>query len=219
MAMILAGRKRGMTQLFDEHGFVVPCTVIELEKNIVTQIKKEATDGYAALQLGSEAVTANDPRKKEARTKKPQRGHFKKAGVEAKKNLHECRLASEEELDGIEAGSAFGVELFKEVGFVDVSARSKGKGFQGVMKLFNYKGGPASHGSSSHRRRGSQGMRTTPGRVFPGRKFPRRMGNENMTVQNLEVVKIDEEKQILVVKGAVPGPNNGRVYVTKACKK
>lgn len=205
-----------MAHVFDEKGNLVPCTVIEVERNVVTQVKTVESDGYKAVQIGSEKVVAKDPRKKEARTTKPLRGHFAKHGVEPRKNLCECRMDC---VEGVEAGQEFGVEIFQEIAFVDVTGTSKGKGFQGVMKMFNYAGGPASHGSKHHRTRGSQGMRTTPGRCLPGGKRPSQMGNRQVTVQTLKVIRVMPEDNLLVVCGAVPGPNDGLVYVTPAIKK
>lgn len=216
MTRKLMGRKRGMTQVFNDNGDVIPCTVIECEKNVIVQIKTGDTDGYTAIQTGCELITAKDPRRKEARTKKPLSGHFKKAGVEPRKHLNESRL---ENLEGLEVGQEFGVELFEGVTYVDVTGTSKGKGFQGVMKRHNYSGGPASHGSKFHRGRGSQGMRTTPGRCFPGGKRPGHMGQRRVTLQNLQVVKIDQEKNLLLIGGAVPGPIDSLVYVSTAVKK
>jgi large subunit ribosomal protein L3 len=217
MALKLMGRKRGMVQLFDESGNIVPCTAIELQKNIVTQIKTDETDGYAAIQLGFEEVVAKDPRRQEARTKKPQRGHFKKSGVSARKHLVESKI---EDTAEIALGQEFGAEIFQEARFVDVTATSKGKGFQGVMKLHNYKGGPASHGASLfHRGRGSQGQRSTPGRVMKGMPQASHMGDRRVTVQNLEIVQVRAEEQIILVKGAVPGPVDGLVYITAAKKR
>lgn len=213
---ILLGRKRGMTNVFDSKGNLIPCTVIECEKNVITQIKTNDTDGYTAVQSAFEVVTANDPRKKEARTTKPMRGHFAKANVEPRKHLVESRVDS---VENVEVGQEFGVEMFADTRFVDVTGTSKGKGFQGVIKMFHFKGGPASHGSKFHRDRGSQGMRTTPGRCFPGGKRPSQMGNRRVTVQSLEVIQINEEDNLLLVRGAIPGPRNGVVRVSPAIKK
>ncbi|CDR33053.1 50S ribosomal protein L3 [Criblamydia sequanensis] len=217
MALKLMGRKRGMVQLFDDAGNAVPCTAIELSKNVVTQIKTEETDGYVAVQLGFEEVIAKDSRTKEKRTKKPQRGHFLKSGVQPVKNLSESRL---EKVEDIQLGQEFGVEVFNEIKHVDVTGISKGKGFQGVMKLHNYSGGPASHGASQfHRSRGSQGMRSTPGRCLPGIPQASHMGDRKVTVQNLRVVEVLPEDNVLLVEGAIPGPVNGLVYITAAEKK
>lgn len=213
---LLMGKKSGMTQFFDENGKVVPCTVITFDKNVVVQVKTKETDGYAAVQVGYDLVEANDPRRLEARTKKPQRGHFKKAGVAPLKKLKEFRV---EETSGYEVGQELDVTMFENIKFVDVTGMSKGKGFQGVMKLHNYAGGPASHGSAFHRARGSQGMRTTPGRCFPGAKRPGLMGNRKVTTQNVKIMKIDQENNLIVVVGSIPGPIDGRVCIAPAIKK
>jgi large subunit ribosomal protein L3 len=216
MALTMMGKKRGMMQLFDEKGNVVVCTVIQAEPNVITQIKTKETDGYAAVQLGFEKVTGKTQRTIEARTGKPQLGHFKKAGVEARRYLLESRVDSTDEYA---LGQEIGVNIFDGVEFVDATAISKGKGYQGVMKRHNFAGGPASHGSGFHRHAGSTGMRSTPGRGLPGGKKAGQMGNERVTVQNLEVVKVDPENHLIVVKGQVPGPRNGLVYLTQAKKK
>lgn len=216
MTRKLMGRKRGMAHVFDDMGNLVPCTVIELEKNVVTQIKTEESDGYKAIQIGCETVKAKDPRTKESRTKKPLRGHFAKSGVEPRKNLCEFRV---DDVEGYELGQEIGLETLAEIEYVDVMGTSKGKGFQGVMKLHNYSGGPASHGSKFHRRRGSQGMRSTPGRCLPGGKRPCQMGNKRVTTQSLKVIRVDQEENLLLVRGAVPGAVDGLVCVSPAVKK
>lgn len=217
MTLKLMGRKRGMVQLFDKDGNAVPCTAIEFSKNVIVQVKTNETDGYSAVQLGFEDVVAKDARRKEARTKKPLRGHFKKHGVEPKKNLIETRLANDSDY---QSGQEFGVEVFEQATHVDVCGTSKGKGFAGVMKKHNYAGGPASHGASQfHRGRGSQGMRSTPGRCLPGIPQASHMGDIKVTVQNLRIVKVMPGEQILLVEGAVPGPTDSLVYVTEARKK
>lgn len=215
MALKFMGKKRGMTQLFDEQGNVVVCTVIEAEPNVITQIKNQETDGYQAIQLGFEKVKAKDARRLEKRTKQPQLGHFKKAGVESRRYLAESRVES---LDNYTVGQEINVSLFQVGAFIDVTAQSKGKGYQGVMKLHNFRGGPASHGSSFHRHAGSTGMRTTPGRCLPGGKRASHMGDEKVTVQNLKVISIDPETNVILVSGAVPGPNGGIVYLSEAKK-
>lgn len=217
MTLKLMGRKRGMVQLFDKDGNAVPCTAIEFSKNVIVQVKNQETDGYSAVQLAFEDVKAKDPRRKEARTKKPIRGHFKKHGLEPKKHLIESRVKENSEF---QSGQEFGVETFEKATHVDVSGISKGKGFQGVMKKHNYAGGPASHGASQfHRGRGSQGMRSTPGRCLPGIPQASQMGNVKVTVQNLRVVRIMPEEQLLLVEGAIPGPTDALVYVAEARKK
>jgi len=216
MALTLMGKKRGMIQLFDEKGNVVVCTVIQAEPNVVTQIKTKETDGYTAVQLGFEKVTGKTEQTIEKRAGKPRLGHFKKAGVEARRFLLESRADS---VDEFQMGQEISVEAFNGVEFVDATAVSKGKGYQGVMKRHNFAGGPASHGSGFHRHAGSTGMRSTPGRGLPGGKKAGQMGNEQVTVQNLKVVRIEAEDHLIIVKGQVPGPRNGLVYLTQAKKK
>ena len=216
MALRLMGKKRGMTQLFDDKGNTVACTVIEVEPNIITQIKTKENDGYNAIQLGFEKIVTKDPRTIDKRTTKPLRGHFKKANVEARKHLTESRLES---IEGYTLGQELDVSLFADVPFVDATAMTKGKGYQGVIKLYNFAGGPAAHGSGFHRHAGSTGMRSTPGRCLPGGKRASHMGYERQTVQNIRVVEINAEDGIIVVAGQVPGPRNGLVYLSSAVKK
>jgi large subunit ribosomal protein L3 len=214
MSRKLMGKKRGMMQVFDEQGRAVACTVIEAQPNVIVQIKSEELDGYSALQLGFDEVKTKDPRTIEKRVSKQLRGHFKKGNVAPQRHLTEVRVES---TDGFNVGQELTVDQFSEIPFVDVTAISKGKGYQGVMKLHNYAGGPGSHGSSFHRHAGSTGMRTSPGRCLPGGKRASHMGLERKTIQNLEVLRIEDN--CLLVKGAVPGPRNGLVYITPAKKK
>lgn len=216
MALKLMGKKRGMTQLFDEKGNAVVCTVIEIEPNVVTQIKTKEKDGYVALQLGADKVKGKTQQTIDRRAGKPQLGHFKKAGVEARRSMAESKLVSTAEYA---LGQEIGVEIFEGIDFVDATAMSKGKGYQGVMKRHNFAGGPASHGSGFHRHAGATGMRSTPGRGLPGGKKAGHMGHEQVTVQSLRVVQVNKEDQLVVVKGQVPGPRNGLVYLTQATKK
>lgn len=210
----LMGKKRGMVQLFDETGNAVPCTVIEVEPNVVTQIKTKEIDGYTAIQIGFDKITAGDPRTIERRAGKPLAGHFKKASVEPRRFLTEFRV---DDTDAYTIGQELTAEQFADVAFIDATAISIGKGYQGVMKLYNYAGGPAAHGSGFHRHAGSTGMRSTPGRCLPGGKRASHMGLDRRTVQNIQVVKVQDN--LIIVKGQVPGPRNGLVYVTKAVKK
>lgn len=206
-----------MTQIFDAKGNIVVCTVIELEPNVVTQIKTKEKDGYQAIQIGFETIKAKDPRRCAARSNKPQRIAFEKSGIAPRKKLKENRLA---DTDSYSVGQEIGVEIFSEGEYVDIMGISKGKGFQGVMKRHNFAGGAASHGASRcHRLAGSTGMRSTPGRNLPGGKKAGQMGNERVTVQNLEVVKVSAEERLLLVKGAVPGARNALVHVSTAVKK
>lgn len=216
MSLTMMGKKRGMMQLFDEKGNVVVCTVIQVEPNVVVQVKTKEIDGYTAVQLGFNKVVGKTQYTIEKRAGKPRVGHFKKAGVEPRRYLLESRV---EKVDEYSLGQEIGVDLFNEVEFVDATATSKGKGYQGVMKRHNFGGGPASHGSSFHRHAGSTGMRSTPGRGLPGGKKAGQMGNERVTVQNIRVVRIDKENNLIIVKGQVPGPNNGLVYIRRAVKK
>lgn len=212
MTLKLMGKKRGMTRIFDEKGNHVVCTVISAEPNVISQIKKKESDGYEAVQLSAFKVKPSKARN----VTKPLQGHFKKAGIEPRDHCIESRLASTEEF---QVGQEVSVGYFSDVIFVDVAGVSKGKGFQGVIKRHHFAGGPASHGSGFHRHGGSTGMRTSPGRCLPGQKKAGRMGGERVTQQNLRVVRIDEEKQVILVEGAIPGARGGLVYITKAEKK
>lgn len=206
----LMGRKVGMTQIFDEQGLLIPCTVISIEPNVVVQKKTKEVDGYESYQLGAEKVADS----KKRNVTKPLVGHFAKAKVEPRKRLQETFSAEE-----LEIGQEIGVEYFEGEKLVDVRGRSKGKGFQGVMKRHNFSGGPAAHGSGFHRHAGSTGMRSTPGRTLPGHKMPGHMGDRRVTTELLEIVKVDVEKQVILVRGSVPGAKNGLVTVRKALKK
>jgi len=210
------GKKRGMTQVFDEQGRLVPCTAIEAQPSVITQIKTQDTDGYEAVQLAFDEVKVRDARTVAKRVNKPQRGLFEKSGVAASKRLYEMRVDNGA---SFEVGQKIGIQTFSDAKFVDVSATSKGKGFQGVIKKYNFAGGPAAHGSGFHRHAGSTGMRSTPGRSLPGGPRPSHMGAKKITVENLRVVAIDEENNLLLVEGAVPGPKNGMVLISNAKKK
>jgi large subunit ribosomal protein L3 len=199
-----------ITRSFTEEGVSSPGTVIEATPNRVTQVKTEATDGYNALQ-----VTAGE--KKASRVNKPEAGHFAKAGVEAGRGLWEFRLSGDE--GNFEVGSEITVEVFNDVKKVDVTGTSKGKGFQGTVKRWNFSMQDATHGNSlSHRAPGSIGQNQSPGRVFKGKKMFGHMGAERVTTQNLEVVRVDVERGLLLVKGAIPGAVNGDVIVKPAVK-
>jgi large subunit ribosomal protein L3 len=215
MARKLMGKKRGMMQLFDDQGNAVVCTVIEAEPNVVTEIKTKEKHGYNAIQLGFEKIVTKDPRTVQKRVKKPQLGHFNRVGVEPRRYLSECRV------DGaFEVGQELGVGIFEKAELVDVRARSIGKGYQGVMKKYNFAGASgASHGAGPvHRHAGSTGMRSTPGRCFKGGPRPSHMGDNNVTVQGLRVMMVRPEDNIIVVKGSIPGPKNGLVYISEAVK-
>lgn len=202
----LIGRKIGMTSIFDENGKNIPCTVIEAGPCVVTQVRTEEVDGYSALQLGFDD-------KAEKRTTKAEAGHFKKAGTAPKKQVVEFRDFGGE----YKLGDTIGVDLFMEGEFVDVSGVSKGKGFQGVVKRHGFGGvGQATHGQHNRLRApGSIGAASYPARVFKGMKMAGRTGGENVTVQNLRVYKVVPEKNLIVVKGAVPGHKNAYVTILK----
>ena len=211
MAIGLIGRKVGMTRIFTEDGVSIPVTVIEATPNRVTAVKTAETNGYSALQVTAGTVKAN-------RLSKPDAGHFAKVGVEAGRGLWEFRLADNEGAD-ITVGSEITVEIFAETKKVDVAGTSKGKGFQGAVKRWNFRTQDATHGNSlSHRAPGSIGQNQSPGKVFKGKKMAGHMGAERVTVQSLEVVRVDAERNLLLVKGAVPGAIGGDVIVKPAVK-
>lgn len=216
MSRRLMGKKYGMTEVFQEDGTVAPCTVIHVEPNVVVQLKTEEADGYQAVQLGYEEIRVKDERTMENRCTKPRRGHFAKAGVSPRRYLFEDRDA---DLQGLSLGQEFGVEVFKDLEWVDVQGYTIGKGYQGVMKKHGFAGGPGAHGSKFHRRAGSTGMRSTPGRCLPGGKRASQMGNVLQTTQSLRVLKVDEEKGVILVKGAVPGHKGSVVWISPAIKK
>ncbi|GIU20466.1 MULTISPECIES: 50S ribosomal protein L3 [Shewanella] len=211
MAIGLIGRKVGMTRIFNEDGASVPVTVIEIAANRVTQVRTLDTDGYRALQVTTGTKKAN-------RITKPEAGHFAKAGVEAGRGLWEMRLADGEG-EGIEVGAELNVDIFADIAKVDVTGQSKGKGFQGGIKRWNFRTQDATHGNSlAHRANGSIGQNQTPGRVFKGKKMSGHMGAERVTTQNLEVIRVDAERNLLLVKGAVPGATNGDLIIKPAVK-
>jgi large subunit ribosomal protein L3 len=207
----MVGRKCGMSRIFTEEGVSVPVTVIELLPNRVTQIKNEELDSYCAVQVTWGSRQAN-------RVNQPQAGHFAKAGVEAGVGLCEFRLTSTE-LSALETGGEVKIDIFAEVKKVDVTGTSKGKGFAGVIKRHNFSTQDATHGNSlSHRAPGSIGQNQSPGRVFKGKKMAGQMGNVRCTSQSLEVVRVDVERNLLLVKGAVPGAAGAQVIVRPAVK-
>ena len=211
MTMGLVGRKCGMTRVFTDDGVSIPVTVIEAEPNRVTQVKTVETDGYRALQVTAGAV-------KPSRVSRPRAGHFAKAKVEAGDTLTEFRLADGEAAD-VEIGAEFKVDLFEAGQKVDVIGTSIGKGFAGTVKRHNFRTQDATHGNSlAHRAPGSIGQNQTPGRVFKGKKMAGQMGNVRRTAQNLEVVRVDADRNLLLIKGAVPGHKGGRVVVRPAIK-
>lgn len=212
MTIGLIGRKAGMTRVFNENGDSVPVTVIEVAPNRVTQLKNEETDGYRAVQ-----VTRGQRRA--SRVSKPLAGHFAKAGAEAGDGLWEWRLAADEGAE-LAVGAELKVNLLENVKMVDVTGVSKGKGFAGVIKRHNFSMQDATHGNSrSHRAAGSTGQNQSPGRVFKGKRMAGHMGDERVTTQNLQLVRIDVERNLLLIKGAVPGAPGGVVLVRPAVKK
>lgn len=211
MTIGVVGRKVGMTRVFKEDGTSLPVTVIEVEPNRITQLKTLEADGYRAVQVTTGVRRAN-------RVTKPMAGHFAKAGVEAGRGLWEFRLADNEGQDFANGGE-IKVDIFSEGQKVDVEGTSIGKGFAGVVKRYNFRTQDATHGNSlSHRAPGSIGQNQTPGRVFPGKKMCGHMGDKNRTNQNLEVVRVDTERNLLLVKGAVPGSKGSDVIVHPAIK-
>ncbi|MDV2857297.1 MULTISPECIES: 50S ribosomal protein L3 [Oceanimonas] len=211
MAIGLVGRKLGMTRVFTEDGVSIPVTVIEVDANRVTQVKTLEQDGYAAIQVTAGTKKAN-------RITKPEAGHFAKAGVEAGRGLWEFRLG-EGEGDSIEVGAELKVDIFADVKKVDVTGTSKGKGFAGAVKRWNFRTQDMTHGNSlSHRAPGSIGQNQSPGKVFKGKKMAGHLGAERVTTQNLEVVRVDVDRNLLLIKGAVPGATNGNVIVKPAVK-
>jgi large subunit ribosomal protein L3 len=210
MSLGLVGRKVGMTRVFSDDGVSTPVTVIEVEPNRISQIKTVETDGYAAIQVVSGSRRAS-------RVTKPMAGHYRKAGVEAGRGAWEFRVDS---IDDFELGSEIKADLFEQGQIVDVSGISKGKGFQGGVKRHNFSMQDATHGNSiSHRANGSIGQNQTPGRVFKGKKMSGHMGAEKCTTQNLEVVRVDAERNLVLIKGAVPGAKSGDVIIRPAVKQ
>ena len=204
----IIGKKVGMTQIFDEKGKVIPVTVIEAGPCLVAQVKSVETDGYNAIQLGFGDV-------KESKLNKPEKGHFAKAKLALKKHLREFRLDS---VDGVNVGDEIKVDTFQAGDKIDVQGTSKGKGFQGVIKRHGQSRGPMGHGSMYHRRPGSMGPTSTPGRVFKGKKLPGHMGRVTVTIQNLDVVKVDLDKNVILVKGSVPGAKGAILKIKSAVK-
>lgn len=211
MSLGVVGRKLGMTRVFTDEGVSLPVTVIHVEPNRISQLRSMDPDGYSALQ-----VTVG--RRRSVRVPRPLAGHFAKAGIEAGRGLWEFRLEAGQ-TEPYQVGSEFGVDLFAEGQIVDVAGISKGKGYAGTIKRHNFRGQDATHGNSlSHRVPGSVGQCQTPGRVFKGKKMAGQMGAMRSTSQNLEVVRVDAERNLLLVKGAVPGAKGGDVVVTPAVK-
>tara|TARA_A100000164_G_scaffold315320_1_gene294896 strand:+ start:621 stop:1256 length:636 start_codon:yes stop_codon:yes gene_type:complete len=211
MSVGLVGRKCGMTRVFTEEGRSVPVTVVEITPNRITKIKTNDRDGYAGIQ-----VTVGS--KKASRLSKPEAGQFQKAGVEVGRGFWEFKTDSSEEL--FEVGEALTLDRFQEGQLVDVSGTSKGKGFQGGVKRWNFRMQDATHGNSlSHRAPGSIGQNQTPGKVFKGKKMAGHMGSAKVTTQNLQIVKVDQARQLILIKGAVPGAPGGDLVITPAVKR
>ena len=211
MAIGLVGKKCGMTRVFTEAGASIPVTVVEISANRITQVKNTDVDGYQAIQ-----VTTGTRR--DSRVTAAQKGHFAKAGVAAGRGVWEFRT-NDSDLEGREIGGEILADLFEEGQIVDVTGQSKGKGFQGGVKRHNFSMQDATHGNSvSHRVLGSTGQNQSPGKVFKGKKMPGQMGNKRVTVQGLEVISVDAEKGLLVIKGAIPGATGGDVIVRPSVK-
>ena len=204
----ILGRKLGMTQVFTVDGDLIPVTVVEATPNVVLQKKTVETDGYNAIQLGFEDV-------KESKLNKPEKGHFAKANIAPKKHLREFRVES---VEGVTVGTEWTVTEFAEGDKLDIQGTSKGKGFQGVIKRHGQHRGPMGHGSMYHRRPGSMGPTSTPGRVFKGKKLPGHMGKVTVTIQNLDVIKVDADKNVVLVKGSVPGPKGAILKLKTSVK-
>ena len=209
MQKAIIGKKVGMTQIFDESGKVIPVTVIEAGPCVVTQKRTKEKDGYESMQLGFEDVA-------ERKLTKPEAGHLKKDDLPMKRHLHEFRI---EDTSQVDVGDILKVDMFAAGEFVDVTGVSKGKGFQGTIKRWNGQRTPTSHGGGPvHRHAGSMGANSTPSRIMKGKKMPGHMGAEQVTVQNLTVVKVDAELNLIAVRGAVPGPKGGLVYIKNTVK-
>lgn len=204
----LIGKKIGMTQIFNEEGKVIPVTVIEAGPCVVSQVKTEETDGYNSIQLGFGAI-------KESKVNKPERGHFTKANIAPARYLREIRVDS---IEDVKVGDELKADIFMAGDKIDIQGTSKGKGFQGVIKRHGQHRGPMGHGSMYHRRPGSMGSTSTPGRVFKGKKLPGHMGDVTSTILNLAVVKVDTDKNVILVKGSVPGAKGAVLRIRETVK-
>ena len=204
----IIGKKIGMTQIFDETGKVIPVTVIEAGPCVVAQVKTVETDGYNAIQLGFGDA-------KESKLNKPERGHFAKANLGLKKHLREFRV---EDFEDVTVGTEIKADSFEAGDKIDVQGTTKGKGFQGVIKRHGQSRGPMGHGSMYHRRPGSMGPTSTPGRVFKGKKLPGHMGRVTVTIQNLDIVRVDMDKNVILIKGSVPGAKGAILKLRKSVK-
>jgi large subunit ribosomal protein L3 len=206
VAVGILGKKLGMTQIFDEAGNAVPVTVIQAGPCVVTQIKTPDTDGYSAIQVGFEEVT-------EKALNKPKLGHLAKSGSSPVRHLKEYRV---EAADSYELGQAITADSFEPGQLVDVTGKSMGRGFAGYQKRHNFRRGPMAHGSKNHRLPGSTGAGTTPGRVYPGKRMAGQMGNAQVTIRKLQVVRVDSDRNLLLIKGAIPGKPGGLLSVAPA---
>jgi large subunit ribosomal protein L3 len=206
VAVGILGKKLGMTQIFDEAGNAIPVTVVQAGPCVVTQIKTPDTDGYAAIQVGFEEAT-------EKALNKPKLGHLVKSGSSPVRHLKEYRV---EVAEGYELGQAITAESFEAGQLVDVTGKSIGRGFAGYQKRHNFRRGPMAHGSKNHRLPGSTGAGTTPGRVYPGKRMAGQMGNAQVTIRKLEVVRVDSDRNLLLIKGAIPGKPGGLLSVAPA---
>jgi large subunit ribosomal protein L3 len=210
MAKVILGKKIGMTQIFTTDGKMIPVTVVEAGHGVVLQNKTVENDGYNAVQLGYGAV-------KDKKVTSPMKGHFAKAGVKPVKFIREVRLAAASEYT---VGQEIGVDVFAEGDVIDVTGIAKGKGFAGVIKRWNFRRGPMAHGSKSHREPGSMGPRMSGGggRVFKGKKLPGRMGGQQVTVQRLTIVRVDAERNLILIKGGIPGPKGNFMMIKSTIK-
>lgn len=206
MAVGILGKKLGMTQVFDEAGNAIPVTVVQAGPCVVTQIKTSDTDGYAAIQLGFDEVT-------EKALNKPEVGHLARSGSAPLRHLREYRVDA---ADGFELGQAVTADTFTQGQLVDVTGKSMGRGFAGYQKRHNFRRGPMAHGSKNHRAPGSTGAGTTPGRVYPGKRMAGQMGNARVTIRKLEVVRVDGDRNLLLIKGAIPGKPGGLLSIAPA---
>jgi large subunit ribosomal protein L3 len=207
MIQALLGRKLGMTRLFDENGVVTASTLVEAGPCFVTQLRSQEVDGYTAVQLGFGETR---------RQTKPQKGHLKKAGLPEKQGLAQLREVPADSLDDLELGARIDASMFEQGEIVDVVGTSKGKGFAGVMKRHNFHGGPKTHGQSDRwRHSGSVGSGTTPGRTFKGMRMGGHLGNARITVKNLRILSVDPERNLVALRGAIPGPNGGLIIIRK----
>ena len=208
MKKAILATKVGMTQIFNEDGLLIPVTVLQAGPCVVTQVKTEDNDGYAAVQVGFGEIG-------EKLVNKPEKGHFEKAGVDVKRFLKEFRFDNAAEY---QVGQEIKADIFAAGDHIDATAISKGKGFQGAIKRHGQSRGPMAHGSKYHRHAGSNGPATTPGRVFKGKHMPGHMGHVQVTIQNLEIVRVDAEQNLILVKGAVPGPKKSLVTLKYSVK-